>query len=111
MIASGQPVAKEYVEKLEGVFRIIGTRVSLDSLVYCFREGLSPESIAESFPALTLEQIYGAITFYLANQEFVDQYMQKGEECAAQLATESRSRNAELISRLLRARHESQMPG
>ena len=39
-----------------------GTRVSLDSVVYAFLGGHTAESIAQSFPVLTLEQVYGAIT-------------------------------------------------
>lgn len=54
-----------YVEQREGGFWVAGTRVSLDSLVYPFRRGASPETIRSSFPILTLEQVYGAIAFYL----------------------------------------------
>ena len=61
-------MAKEYVTQVEGVYRVEGTRVSLDSLVYLFREGMSEESIVESYPTLTLEQVHGALAFYLANQ-------------------------------------------
>jgi uncharacterized protein (DUF433 family) len=71
-----RPMAKDYVE---GSYRVAGSRVSLDSIVHCFREGLSPESIAESFPTLTLEQVCGAIAFYLANQQMVDEYLREGE--------------------------------
>jgi len=106
-----RPVAKEYVEKTEGAYRVAGTRVSLDSIAFCFREGLSPESIVESFPALTLEQVYGAIAFYLANQSAVDEYLRESEEQFSRSASESRRRSDELIARLLRARHESQIPG
>lgn len=104
-------MAKDYVEKVEGVYRIGGTRVSLDSIIYRFREGLSAESIGESFPALTLEQVYGAIAFYLANQRILDQYLREGEKLSSGLQSESRRRNADLITRLQRARHESQIPG
>ncbi len=104
-------MAKDYVEKAEGAYRVAGSRVSLDSIVYCFREGLSPESIAEGFPALTLEQVYGAIAFYLANQQMVGEYLREEERLSRQLQTESRHRNADLITRLQRARHESQIPG
>lgn len=52
-------MVKEYARKLEGVYRVADTRVSLDSVVYLFREGLSAEGIAESYPALTLEQVHG----------------------------------------------------
>ena len=82
---------------MEGAYRVAGSRVSLD------REGLSPESIAETFPALTLEQVYGAIAFYLANQQMVDDYLHEGEKLSSALQTESRERNADLITRLMRA--------
>ena len=104
-------MAREYVEQVEGTYRVAGSRVSLDSIVYCFREGLSPESVAEAFPALTLEQVYGAIAFYLANQRAVDEYLRDGEKSSGELASESRRRNADLITRLRRARHESHIPG
>jgi len=104
-------MAKDYVERVEGAYRVAGSRVSLDSIVYCFREGLSPESTAESFPTLTLEQVYGAIAFYLANQRMVDEYLREGERLAGELQAESRRRNDDLITRLQRARHESQIPG
>ncbi len=68
-------MSKEYVTKIDGVYRITDTRVSLDSIVYAWRDGLSPETIAESFPVLTLEEVYGAITFYLASQNEIDEYL------------------------------------
>jgi len=104
-------MTKDYVDNVEGAYRVSGSRVSLDSIVNCFHEGLSPESIAESFPALTLEQIYGAIAFYLANRQIVNDYLREGEKLSLELQAESRQRNADLITRLMRARHESQIPG
>jgi uncharacterized protein (DUF433 family) len=70
-------MSKEYVEQREGTYRIAGTRVSLDSIIYAFWRGQSPESIAQSFPALTLEQVYGAIAYYLANRAELDTYLEK----------------------------------
>ncbi len=104
-------MATDYVEQIEGGYRIAGSRVSLDSVVHRFREGLSAESIAECFPALTLEQVYGAIAYYLANQAKVDAYLAEGEDLSRELHAESRIRNAALIAKLQRARHESQIPG
>lgn len=101
--------AKEYVEEVDGALRVSGTRVSLDSVIYRYREGLSPESIAECFPALTLEQVYGAIAFYLANQPELDVYIRAGEKLSGDLQAESRHRNADLITRLQRARHDRQI--
>ena len=70
----------EYVELNGDFYRVAGTRVSLDSIVYAFLSGQSAESIAQSFPVLTLEQVYGAITFYLANRETIDRYLEAQEQ-------------------------------
>jgi uncharacterized protein (DUF433 family) len=71
---------KTYIEKEEGCYRIKGTRVSLDSLVYAFWNGQTPESIAQSFEVLTLEEVYGAIAFYLANRAEIDAYLAAARE-------------------------------
>ena len=71
---------KDYVTQINGAYRITGTRISLDSVVYAFLNGQTPESIVQSFPLLTLEQVYGAITFYLANRAEIDAYLKQGEE-------------------------------
>jgi uncharacterized protein (DUF433 family) len=70
---------KVYVEKRDRGFWITGKRISLDSIVYAFRRGQSPESIGRSFPLLTLEEVYGAIAFYLANRAEIDDYLVKEE--------------------------------
>jgi len=69
-------VSATYVEQRDGVYVISGTRVSLDSIVYAFVGGQSAESIAQAFPVLTLEQVYGAIAFYLAHRNDVDRYLE-----------------------------------
>ncbi len=66
---------KQYVETRDGGYWIVGSRVSLDSVVYAFLSGQSPESIAQSFPVLILEQVYGAIAFYLSNRADIDAYL------------------------------------
>jgi hypothetical protein len=52
----------------------------LDSVVYEFLRGESPVGIAESFPAMDLEHIFGALAFYMANRETVDQYLRVGQQ-------------------------------
>ena len=69
---------KLYVETRDGGYWVSSTRVSLDSVVLAFLEGLSPEAIAgECFPTLTLEQVYGAIAYYLAHRSEVDAYLKR----------------------------------
>jgi uncharacterized protein (DUF433 family) len=107
----GNLMQKEYIRIVEGVYRVGHTRVSLDSLVYLFREGMSAESMVESYPALTLEQVHGALAFYLGNQKEIDRYLAEGQRAAQFQHEQSRQTNAELIAKLQRARHASQIPG
>jgi hypothetical protein len=58
-------MAKEYVDYRDSAYFVAGTRVSLDSVVHAFLRGESPEGVLESFPALTLEQIFGSLSYYL----------------------------------------------
>lgn len=75
-----RPMSESYVEQRDGGYWVRGSRVSLDSIVYRFLEGLSPESIAtDCFPVLTLEEVYGAITYYLAHRAEVDAYLQEAD--------------------------------
>ena len=102
---------KDYMRNLEGVYLVGDTRVSLDSLVYLFREGASAESMVDSYPALTLEQVHGALAYYLGNQGEIDRYLAEGQRAAQSDHDRSRRTNADLIAKLERARHASQIPG
>src|ERR1700685_4107953 len=106
----GGQMLKEYVKNIEGVYRVGDTRVSLDSLVYLFREGISVESMVESYPGLSLEQVHGALAFYLANQEQVGSSLADGQRTAESQHQQSRQTNGELIAKLQRARNASQIP-
>ncbi len=98
----------EYIEQREGGYYVAGTRVSLDSLVYAFRGGESPETIQQQFPSLSLEQVYGAIAFYLGHQAEVDTNIREGEEQIKQRVPPLSQRKPEAFLRLQRARE--QMP-
>lgn len=115
-------MAKEYVEERGGGYYVAGTRISLDSIVQCFNEGLSPESILEEFETLTLAQVYGAIAFYLENQAAIDVYRLRQEQrframrqAAAPLPEELRQRidasrqhlHKRLTNRSLRREHQA----
>jgi uncharacterized protein (DUF433 family) len=99
-----------YIENRDGGYFISGTYVSLDSVVYAFRRGASPETIKGSFPTLTLEQVYGAITFYLSRQSEIDEYLRQAEETyeVARQANHDQLRRekSELYERLMRAKDE-----
>jgi uncharacterized protein (DUF433 family) len=96
----------EYIEQRNGGFYVAGTRVSLDSIVYSFKAGDSPETIRENFSSLTLEQVYGAIAFYLARAQEVDANIRKGEAEVERSVPPLSASHPELYARLERARHE-----
>ncbi len=85
-----------------------GTRVSLDSVVYAFWRGESPEGIVDSFPALTLEQVYGAIAYYLGHREEIDAYLAQGDVEFEKLRQRAREANPLLYKRLEEARRQMQ---
>jgi uncharacterized protein (DUF433 family) len=97
-------MAKEYIEQRDGGYFIAGTRVSLDSVAYAFLRGESPEGIAESFPALSLEQIFGALAYYTANREAVDAYLSARRTEFEALRQESRRSHPALHAKLAEAR-------
>lgn len=102
---------KQYVRMVEGAYRVGDTRVSLDSLIYLFREGVSAEGMVECYPALTLEQVHGALAFYLGAQKEIDAYLVEGQRTSELQHRQSRQTNAELIAKLQRSRNASQIPG
>jgi uncharacterized protein (DUF433 family) len=97
----------EYVELRDGGYYVAGTRVSLDAVVYAFRGGESPETIQQNFPSLTLEQVYGAIAFYLGHQVQIDANISQGEEEAYRMAPPPSQRKPEANARLQRAREHT----
>lgn len=99
-------MVKEYIELRNGCYYVAGSRVSLDSVVHGFRRGESAETICQNFELLTLEEVYGAIAYYLANQASVDAYLAKQEETAGEAKRNAEPLLADLRKRLLHARED-----
>ena len=63
---------RDFVERRDGSFYLIRSRVPLAHLVREFQQGEPPEAIRSHYPTLSLEQVYGAITFYLGHKSEVE---------------------------------------
>jgi uncharacterized protein (DUF433 family) len=100
-------VVTNYVEKRDEAYWITGSRVSLDSVIYAFLEGSSPETIVDSFDTLSLEQVYGAITYYLSHRSEVDAYLRKGESDYDELCRQARTSNPLLYQKLDRLKQQT----
>jgi uncharacterized protein (DUF433 family) len=92
----------------EGTIRIKGSRVSLDSIVHHFKLGATAEQVQDSFPSLSLREIYGAITYYLENEGTVEEYLrrQTEEAQATRRFVESRANTTALRERIRARRNE-----
>ena len=99
-------IVREYVEKRSGGYYLVGSRVSLESVIYEFLDGASPEAIVDNFPTLSLEQVCGAITFYLANRPEMDGYLVETEKLWENARNNQPPLPAGLRERLERARRE-----
>jgi len=97
-------MARQYIEQRDGGYYFVGSRVSLDSIVSQFLVGESPEGIVQSFPSVSLEQVYGGITFYLARRDEIDTYLKQAESRFDKLAQASREANPLLYAKLDAAR-------
>jgi len=94
----------EYIEQRNGGYYVAGTRISLDSIVYSFNEGNSPEAIQADFPLLKRAQIYGAIAFYLDHQAEIDEYLARTERECQENTVPLEQANPALWKKLQRAR-------
>jgi uncharacterized protein (DUF433 family) len=100
----------EYVEQRDGGYYVAGVRISLDSIVYAFNEGQSPEAIQEDFPLLKRSQIYGAIAFYLDHQAEIDKYLEETEREFEGSAIPLEQANPALWEKIQRAKALSAQP-
>ena len=101
-------MSDQYVEQRVEGYWLAGSRVSLDSIVYAFLDGQSAESIAQSFPVLTLKQVYGAIAFYLANRSEIDNYLAKVRVDFEALRQAARDADPMFYQKLADARRQRQ---
>jgi uncharacterized protein (DUF433 family) len=97
---------KEYIEQRDGGYYIAGTRVSLDSSVYAFARGESPETICQNFEVLEREEVYRAIAYYLASQTTHDDYLNRQDKKWTAGKRGSEALPADLRAMLIRAREQ-----
>ncbi|MFN8485216.1 MAG: DUF433 domain-containing protein [Anaerolineae bacterium] len=85
--------------------RIKGHRIGIESILYEYiHRAQAPEDIAESFPSLTLEQVYATVLYYLHNREQVDHYMTEWLEHGERMRTEQERNLTPTVLKLREAR-------
>jgi uncharacterized protein (DUF433 family) len=76
----------------DGVVRIGETRVTLDTVVAKFKQGLTAEEIADCYPSLSLANVYATISFYLNHQQEVELYLQQRQARSQEIRKMNESR-------------------
>ncbi len=89
-----------------GRLTVIGTRIPLDTLVAAFERGDSPETIHESFPTVSLGDIYAIFTYCVRHRDEVNAYLAERERgrAATQASVEARFPPEGIRARLLARR-------
>jgi uncharacterized protein (DUF433 family) len=73
LIDQPQPVPLE--ADPDGIIRVRGTRVTLDTVVAAFQRGATAEEITQQYPTLALADVYSVIGYFLRRQDQVAAYL------------------------------------
>ena len=60
--------------------RVGNTRVTLQTVIGAFQDGLSAEGIVAKYPSLSLADAYATIAYYLRHRGEVDEYLQEVQD-------------------------------
>jgi uncharacterized protein (DUF433 family) len=86
----GVPLVDRYEGRIRTI-RVIGSRITLDTLVGFFQQGEAVEDLADGFPTLSLEQIEAVTGWYLTHQREANEYLEEREAEAEKLRQEIES--------------------
>jgi uncharacterized protein (DUF433 family) len=76
----------------DGVVRVDGTRVTLDTIVQAFEEGATAEEIVQQYSSVNLADVYAVIAYYLQRRDQVQEYLREGQQQAQQIREENQAR-------------------
>jgi len=93
----------------DGVVRVGGARVTLDTIVIAFQQGATAEELAQQYPTVPLSNIYAAIAYYLRHRDEVEAYLEEGKRQGDLLRQKQKTNRdqQEIRNRLLARRSSS----
>ena len=89
----------------KGVMRVGKAAVPLESVLAGFEQGHAPETIRSQYPALSLEEVYGAITYSLAHPQEVQDYLKRQDVLWEQWRERLQQSEPPVLERLRALRH------
>ena len=97
-------MTRERVERRETGFYIAGSRVPIDRIIWEYCNGEDPQTIRSHYATLSLEQVNGAIAFYLGHRDVIDAYLKQSEAQFDELCRRAREAHPLLYQKLDGAR-------
>ena len=76
----------------DGVIRVSGTRVTLDSILLAFNDGATPEEIAQQYPSVPLAAIYHLIGYHLRHAAEMEEYLRRRSRDSQELRQQNEAR-------------------
>lgn len=84
-----------------GEIRVRGTRVGIEQIAWAYQDGSLAAEIAIEYPTVTLDQVHGAIAYYLKNRSEVGNYLADLERASrASRVTQAARPTPEVVQRL-----------
>ena len=77
---------------IDGVVRVGGTRVTLDTVVAAFEDGATAEEIVYQCPSLGLADVYSVIGYYLHRRSEVEAYLRQRQQRADEVRRQNEAR-------------------
>lgn len=100
MLATIQEHIESTPEVCGGRPRIIGHRIRVqDVAVLHERRGLAPDEIVETYPGLTLSDVYAALAFYFDHRQQIDDDIARDAALADEVRQATPSRLAAKLGR------------
>ena len=94
-------------EDASGTLRVGGSRVFLEMVIRAFQDGATPKTIVQRYPAVSLENVYTVIAYYLRHPQEIEDYL-AGRELTTKEIRE-RIENHQRDTRAIRSRLLSQV--
>jgi uncharacterized protein (DUF433 family) len=90
LVISAEPIP--LATDADGIVRVGGTRVTLDTVVAAFDEGATAEEIVQQYPSLHLADVYAVIGYYLRRRTEVEVYLRQRRGQAEDTRRQNESR-------------------
>ncbi|HEU4714875.1 MAG TPA: DUF433 domain-containing protein [Pyrinomonadaceae bacterium] len=99
-----------FLTQSDGAIRVVGSRLTLDTLAPHIQRGCTAAEIHDSFPSVSVEQIAGVMAWYKNHQAAAEEYLRAGDAEAERLRREIESDpRYQALSEKIRQRKEQLM--